>query len=235
MDKILERLKNAADEESRYAYADAVTNAFLTAQIKALREGRGMTQEKLAELVGTQQSGISRWLNTGFSTCKVESLRKFAKAYGVRLRISFEEFGTLPSDVRGFTKERLAPKSFADDPVFNPQQKESQLESTIAGKLALQALANLKKGDLPQSDWSRRLKLAGEAMRLKEKFPILCRSFQELASAKAITAESVGSPIQQEATGRTVLRPYLVTASTKREIDTEKKRRRGRNRRKTAA
>jgi transcriptional regulator with XRE-family HTH domain len=119
VDKVLGRLKaEFAGKESRYAYADTVINAFLAAQIKALREDRGLTQEDLAELVGTQQSGISRWLNSGFSSCKIESLRKFARAFGVRLRVSFEEFGTLPSDVGGFTKERLAPRRFEDDPAF---------------------------------------------------------------------------------------------------------------------
>ena len=125
MNKVLERLKELIDEESRYAYADTVADAFLIGQIKTLREERGLTQEQLATLVGTQQSGISRWLNSGFSTCKVETLRKFAKAYGVRLRISFEEFGTLPTDVGGFTKERLTPRKFEDDPAFKDQPEAS--------------------------------------------------------------------------------------------------------------
>jgi uncharacterized protein (DUF433 family)/DNA-binding XRE family transcriptional regulator len=132
VDKVLGRLENELkDEESRYAYADAVTDAFLTGQIKALREERGLTQEELAKLIGTQQSGISRWLNSGFSSCKVESLRKFARAYGVRLRISFEEFGSLPADIAGFTVERLAPRKFQDDPVFKSQPNEMPEETEL--------------------------------------------------------------------------------------------------------
>lgn len=119
MDKILERLREFG-EEARYAYADSVTNAFITAQIKELREERGLTQEKLAELVGTKQSGISRWQNSGYSSCKVETLRKFARSFGVRLRITFEEFGSLPEDVRGFTNRRLSPRKFDKDPAFSP-------------------------------------------------------------------------------------------------------------------
>lgn len=121
MDKLLERLKDIEDPEARSAYADAATNAFLTAQMKELREARGMTQEELAEEIGTQQSGISRWQNTGYANCKIGTLRKFARAYGVRLRITFEEFGTLPQDIGGFTKKRLVPRKFEDDPAFNPQ------------------------------------------------------------------------------------------------------------------
>ena len=99
-------------------YADAITNAFLTAQIEELRERNGLTQEKLAELVGTQQSGISRWKNSGFSNCKVGTLRKFAKAFEVTRTHHIESFGSLPEDVGQFTKERLAPPKFEDDPVF---------------------------------------------------------------------------------------------------------------------
>ena len=121
MNKLLQRLKDGLNEDARYVYADAVTNALLTAQIKALREDRGLTQEQLAELVGTQQSGISRWQNSGYSGCKVDTLRKFARAFGVRLRITFEEFGSLPEDAGEFNKHRLAPRKFEDDPAFNAE------------------------------------------------------------------------------------------------------------------
>lgn len=136
MDKVLERLKTLKDEESRYAYADAVTNAFLAGQVKKLQEARDLTQEQLAALIGTKQSGISRWLNTGFSTCKVETLRKFAKAYGVRLRISFEEFGTLPTDVGEFTKKRLVPRKFEDDPAFFPNENTERPAAGFARRYA---------------------------------------------------------------------------------------------------
>jgi transcriptional regulator with XRE-family HTH domain len=156
--KMFERFNELKDEEARYAYADAVNNAFLRAQIEQLRKERGFSQGKLAELVGTKQSGISRWLNSGFSTCKVESLRKFAKAYGVRLRISLEEFGTLPSDVQGFTKDRLAPRKFEEDPAFKQPTVE---ETKVGGVLVSAAVGN--PGALPPTspfglsgaDWER--------------------------------------------------------------------------------
>jgi transcriptional regulator with XRE-family HTH domain len=150
VDQVLERLKTEfTSEESRYAYADSAANAFLTGQIKALREDRGLTQEQLADLVGTQQSGISRWQNSGYSSCKVETLRKFAKAFGVRLRITFEEFGTLPEDVQGFTKKRLAPRRFEDDPAFEePTEASIQKVARATGTGTLRQLANQKAGDV---------------------------------------------------------------------------------------
>jgi transcriptional regulator with XRE-family HTH domain len=150
VDKVIERLKTEfGSEEARYAYADSVTNAFVTGQIKELREARNLTQDELADLVGTKQSGISRWLNSGFSSCKVETLRKFARAFGVRLRISFEEFGTLPSDVKGFTNDRLAPRKFEDDPAFKAQAEEPENNpSTATGQLTTAQLETLARVSL---------------------------------------------------------------------------------------
>jgi transcriptional regulator with XRE-family HTH domain len=119
--ELTERLSEKfEDVEARYVYADTVTNALVSAQIKALREDRKLSQTELAELIGTQQSGISRLLRSDYSAWQVETLRKLARAFGVRLHISFEEFGTLVDDVAAFTKKNLLPRKFEDDPVFHP-------------------------------------------------------------------------------------------------------------------
>jgi ribosome-binding protein aMBF1 (putative translation factor) len=92
VNELLERLKeDFQNEEARYAYAESVANAYISEQIKKLREDRGLSQEELAALIGTKQSGISRLQSRDYSAWKVETLRKLAKAFGVRLRISFED------------------------------------------------------------------------------------------------------------------------------------------------
>jgi transcriptional regulator with XRE-family HTH domain len=106
------------DEEYRHSYAESFMNSFVAAQIKTLREEAPLTQAQLAIKVGTKQAGISRLENVNYSSWKVETLRRLARAFGVRLKITFEEFGTLPDDVEGFQRERLARKSFDKDPVF---------------------------------------------------------------------------------------------------------------------
>ena len=126
MNQLLERLKNDfRDEEARYAYADSVVNAFVSAQIKNLREARDLKQGDLAEMVGTKQSGISRLEKADYSVWKIETLRKLARAFGVRLSIRFEEFGTLLDDVAGFKKAKLLPRQFAEDPVFQARGRAS--------------------------------------------------------------------------------------------------------------
>ena len=123
MNQLLERLrKDLSNEDNRYAYADAMTNAYVSAQIKALKEDRNLNQGQLADLIGTQQSGVSRLLRPDYSAWNVETLRKLARAFGVRLRISFEEFGTLLDDVSGFNRKNLLPQKFEDDPVFKARR-----------------------------------------------------------------------------------------------------------------
>jgi transcriptional regulator with XRE-family HTH domain len=127
VNQLLERVGNDfKDEEARYAYADSVVNAFVSAQIKALREDRDLNQEELATLIGTKQSGVSRLERSDYSAWKIETLRKLARAFGVRLRISFEEFGTIVDEVSGFTSDRLLPRKFENDPAFKTTRRSGQ-------------------------------------------------------------------------------------------------------------
>lgn len=128
MKDLLERLKNDfEDPDARYAYADSVVNAFVSAQIKALREDRGLTQEKLAELIGTKQSGISRLQKADYGAWKIETLRRIARAFGVRLRLGFEEFGTILEEIGNFGEEKLAPRRFEEDPVFQSKEQKAMV------------------------------------------------------------------------------------------------------------
>jgi transcriptional regulator with XRE-family HTH domain len=121
VNELLDRLKESfEDEERRYTYAEALVNTYVSEQIKRLMDNRGLSQEELGALIGTKQSGVSRLQKRDYSAWKVETLRKLARAFGVRLCISFEEFGTIVDDVAGFTPENLTPRAFADDPVFHP-------------------------------------------------------------------------------------------------------------------
>ena len=94
--------------------------------MKTLREEAGMSQDDLAKIVRTKQSGISRLENANYSSWKIETLRKLARAFGVRLKISFEEFGTLPTEVENFRRENLSRRKFADDPVFRSENGEGK-------------------------------------------------------------------------------------------------------------
>ncbi|WP_333816935.1 helix-turn-helix domain-containing protein [Tabrizicola sp.] len=67
-----------------YAEADAEF-AVIEAMIRARAEA-GLTQEALAERMGTTQSAVAR-LESGRVSPTVETLRKYAKAVGKRLKV----------------------------------------------------------------------------------------------------------------------------------------------------
>jgi transcriptional regulator with XRE-family HTH domain len=112
------------DEDYRYAYAEDFLNTLVATQIKLLREQRGLTQQELAELIGTKQTGISRLENVNYSAWKTETLRKLARALGVRLRITFETFGTLLNEAESFSQQGLQRPEFDSDPAFAEPEAE---------------------------------------------------------------------------------------------------------------
>jgi transcriptional regulator with XRE-family HTH domain len=119
------------DEEARYSYAESSQNAFVAAQIKALREDRQMSQEEVAVAIGTKQPAVSRLENANYSSWRVETLRKLARVYGVRLDMSFKEFGTLIPQIENLQKN-LYPRKFEDDPAFKDYGTASEPTKKLA-------------------------------------------------------------------------------------------------------
>jgi len=104
------------DLEYSEGYAESFLNSYVATQIKVLREQRGMSQPELAALIGTAQSGISRIENVNYSSWNIGTLKKLARAFNVRLSVSFEPYGTLPDEVESFSRESLQRPSRDTDP-----------------------------------------------------------------------------------------------------------------------
>lgn len=107
-------------EPMRHELAHAYMNVYVAIQIKYLREKRGWSQEELAKHAGLHQEQVSlleqtRWKHEP----TVEILRKVSRALDVRLRISFESFGSLVEEFLGMTTVST-PCSFDEDPMFHP-------------------------------------------------------------------------------------------------------------------
>jgi transcriptional regulator with XRE-family HTH domain len=69
---------------------DALEEEFaLASALIAARSQAGLTQEQLAERMATSQSAIAR-MESGRSIPSGSTLKRFAKATGTRLRITFE-------------------------------------------------------------------------------------------------------------------------------------------------
>ena len=79
MNELVERLTDEfSDKEYAHAYIEEHGNMILAAQIKALREQRGLTQARLAELAGMKQERISALENVEYDAWTVKTLRKLA-------------------------------------------------------------------------------------------------------------------------------------------------------------
>jgi transcriptional regulator with XRE-family HTH domain len=75
-----------AEQMADPAFVAALAELEPAYQVARLRILRGLTQEQLAELVGTKQPGIAR-LESGVSTPTLSFLRKVAAALGARLEV----------------------------------------------------------------------------------------------------------------------------------------------------
>ncbi|MEO1192870.1 MAG: helix-turn-helix transcriptional regulator [Pseudomonadota bacterium] len=77
------------DPAYRQAYAALEEEFSLASALIKARSDAAMTQEEVAEAMGTSQEAIAR-LESGRNLPSTRTLKRFADATGTRLRISFE-------------------------------------------------------------------------------------------------------------------------------------------------
>ncbi len=81
-------LKKASKrKEFRKAYEDLEDEYQLTREMLAARSKFGLTQEAVAELMGTTKSAVSRLEAAGKHAPSLTTLKKYARAVGCRLEI----------------------------------------------------------------------------------------------------------------------------------------------------
>ena len=80
-----------ADDELRAAYEEMEPEFELVASLIELRRQRGLSQEELAQEVGTKQPAIARIESGRYHGMSVATLEKLAKALKAKLVIRFEE------------------------------------------------------------------------------------------------------------------------------------------------
>lgn len=107
------------NQEYRATYAADFLDSMIATQLKVLREERGFSQARLAELTGMKQSRISTMENVSYSRWGIGTLKRLAKAFDLPLFVFFGTFGQLLEHVEKFSRAYLSRASFADDPVFN--------------------------------------------------------------------------------------------------------------------
>lgn len=116
MSTFADRLVNDfADKEFAHGYMQDHGNVVIAAQIKALREQRGLSQEALAQLAGMKQERISTLENVEYDAWTIKTLRKLAEAFDVHLKVAFVPFSEGIMDAVNLRRERLEVVSREED------------------------------------------------------------------------------------------------------------------------
>jgi DNA-binding XRE family transcriptional regulator len=83
-------LKNAGKREGfRKAYNDLAEEYTLVREMLSARAKSGLTQEAVAQLMGTTKSAVSRLESAGKHAPSLTTLKKYAQAVGCNLKIEF--------------------------------------------------------------------------------------------------------------------------------------------------
>lgn len=195
-------LKNEfQDAEYRHGYAESFLNTKLAAQIKTLREQRGKTQAEIAALMGIKQPGYRRFEDVNHSVWKTDTLWSIARAFGVRLSVSFETFGSLLDEKRHFNKKSLERPPFEKDPAFSEQTQEPHKIATAG--LLVGALQDIVKVSGPTDSlntsggqWANWQESSSEnfASRMIPSIPPLNEMMQSGASGGSRRQEQITTP-----------------------------------------
>lgn len=94
------------DHEYASGYSESFVLCFIAAQVKTLREQRGLSQDALAKKIGTHQPAVARIENCN-NIPSLRTLLKLAEAFNLRVNVSFETFEDLPEQVAEFSLESL--------------------------------------------------------------------------------------------------------------------------------
>jgi len=85
-EKHAERLKAKPEVRAQYLLLEIAES--LAAQVRKVREERGLNQGQLAQLLGTTQSQVSRYENPLGARCSLSSLARLATALDCNLQIT---------------------------------------------------------------------------------------------------------------------------------------------------
>lgn len=120
MSELVEILKQELqDKEYREGYDEGFLDQRIATQIRVLRDQRKWSQSELGERAGMRQSRISTLEEPDYGSSSINTLRRLASAFDLRLIVSFEEWNTLLHDVEHASPQELSRRSFDDDPVLH--------------------------------------------------------------------------------------------------------------------
>ena len=112
-DQLLDNFR--ASKSYRHAFVEEKVRTAIAAQIKAIREQRGMKRPELADLMDKSPSWVFRLEDPNQSPPTISTLLQVAEAYDVDLNISFDSFSHLLERLDGMTPGSLEVPSFDEE------------------------------------------------------------------------------------------------------------------------
>lgn len=110
---LTEKLLNKLRRRSyRAAYVDENVRTSIAYQVRALREQRGWSQKKLAEVLGKPQSVVSRIEDPDYGKLSVQTLLEIAEALDIALLIRYVSFPDFITSMINVSPEALGADSF---------------------------------------------------------------------------------------------------------------------------
>jgi transcriptional regulator with XRE-family HTH domain len=122
------RLRKFFRKRYRDIFATSITGT-TAAQIRAMREKEGWSQEDLAQKVGMGQARISLLENPNYQNLSLQTLKRIANVFDVALVVRFEPFSRLFTILDNETSTTLAVRSFTEEfgtetnPITTPAEK----------------------------------------------------------------------------------------------------------------
>lgn len=124
-------INKLGDRDYRRAFLRSQINVSVPFQIRALREGRGWTQAKLAKEAEMLQPRVSAMEKPGGSKPNLETLLRIADAFDVGLIVRFAPFSEIAHWSEDFSPDFFAVPSFSEDADLSEDREATELSASI--------------------------------------------------------------------------------------------------------
>lgn len=112
---ILQSKPKWKDAEYRHSYMESAVYQTIAWQIRINREHRNITQQELAQSIGTHQSAISRAEDTEYGNHNLGTLIKIAHALDCALVVNFVSYSELAYQSNRLSKNHLIACGFQEE------------------------------------------------------------------------------------------------------------------------
>jgi HTH-type transcriptional regulator/antitoxin HipB len=126
--KLISKLKN---KKYRDAFVATYIDQGIPFQIRALREQRHWSQEKLAYKAGMKQEAISRLENPNNKSFTLKTLKQLAAGFDIGLIVRFVPISSIVEWVNNLPNTSLEVLSFEEESYFQ-EIEEEQITSSVA-------------------------------------------------------------------------------------------------------